>query len=116
MYAGVRSAPIHARRLRWKQVENGAPFACRLPWQPQEYTPKPARIELRAPGLAFKEPVLVNLLDGSVHSLPAPKNENGAVVFTNLPLFDFPLVIAESAEVAFVAKRTTPENDAIPRL
>ena len=71
---------------------------------------------LRAPGLAFKEPVLVNLLDGSVHPLPAPKDENGTVVFADLPLFDFPLVIVERAGVALSASRTAPDDDSIPSL
>lgn len=85
-------------------------------WLPQEYTPKPARISLRVPGATFITPVLVNLLDGSVQALPAPRDENGASVFADLPLFDFPLVIAERAEVAFGASRTTPAHDAIPTL
>lgn len=87
-----------------------------LPWQPQEYTPKPARISLRVPGAKFTAPVLVNLLDGSVQALPAPRDENGAAVFADLPLFDFPLVIAERAEVALGASRITPAHDAIPTL
>ena len=87
-----------------------------LPWQPQEYTPKPARITLRIPGAKFTAPVLVNLLDGSVHALPAPRNEDGAAVFADVPLFDFPLVIAERAEVSLRAQRATPANDAVPPL
>lgn len=98
------------------RAANGAAFlAYWLPWQPQEYTPKPARIALRAPGFAFKEPVLVNLLDGSVHSLPAPRQGNGAAVFADLPMFDFPLVIAERTEIALAKSPATPENEAIPR-
>ena len=87
-----------------------------LPWQPQEYTPKPAHVSLRLPGAKFVAPVLVNLLDGSVHALPAPRDESGVAVFADLPLFDFPLVIAERAEVSFGAVRTTPVQEAIPIL
>jgi len=87
-----------------------------LPWQPQEYTPKPAKITLSIPGAKFNAPVLVNLLDGSVHSLPPAREDNGASVFTDLPLFDFPLVIAELAEVALAHASATPANEAIPQL
>jgi hypothetical protein len=87
-----------------------------LPWQPQEYTPKPAHITLRVPGVKFTAPVLVNLLDGSVHSLPAPREETGAAVFADLPLFDFPLVIAERAEVSLATASATPAHEAIPQL
>ncbi len=99
------------------RAENGsALLAYWLPWQPQEYTPKPARITLRAPGFTVKNPVLVNLLDGSVHALPAPRVENGAAVFVDLPLFDCPLVIVERAMIGIGANASTPANDAIPRL
>jgi len=86
-----------------------------LPWQPQEYTPKPASITLRVPGAHFTEPVLVNLLDGSVHVLEAPREEKGAAVFSGLPLFDFPLVIVERANATWSPRRSTPVNDAIPQ-
>jgi hypothetical protein len=82
-----------------------------LPWQPQEYTLKPARITLFLPGIKFTAPVLVNLLDGSVHPLPAPRYENGGAVFADLPLFDFPLIVVERAEVSFGAGRSTPVDD-----
>lgn len=87
-----------------------------LPWQPQEYTPKPATITLRVPGAHFTEPVLVNLLDGSVHTLPAPQQAGADTVFDGLPLFDFPLVIVERTQAAFGPQRSTPGNDAIPQL
>ncbi|MDI1319115.1 MAG: hypothetical protein PSW75_02835 [bacterium] len=87
-----------------------------LPWQPQEYTPRPATITLRVPGAHFTEPVLVNLLDGSVHALATPRDENGMAIFTGLPLFDFPLVISERAQTALSPQRSTPGNDAIPQL
>jgi hypothetical protein len=85
-----------------------------VPWQPQEYTPKPARINLRVIGSKFNSPVLVNLLDGSVQSITTMHDENGVTVFNDLPLLDFPLVIAERSEVLLSANRSTPLNDAIP--
>jgi len=99
----------------YRAADGAALIAYWLPWQPQEFTPRPARIALRAPGLAFKEPVLVNLLDGSVHALPAPRTENGAAVFGDLPLFDFPLLIVECAEIKLAAVRTSPDNEAVPQ-
>lgn len=85
-----------------------------VPWQPQEYTPKPATITLRVPGLAFKEPVLVNLLDGSVHALSRPQQAGGDTIFTAVPLFDFPLVIVERSEAGLNPQRSTPAHEAIP--
>lgn len=86
-----------------------------LPWQPQEYTPKPARITLHLPAtLALREPVLVNLLDGSVHSLPAPRREGGDCVLPDLPMFDFPVVVAERAEVRVQPGPSAPTYDTTP--
>jgi len=100
----------------YRTAQGASLVAYWLPWQPQEYTPKPARISLQVPGVKFTAPVLVNLLDGSVQTLPMPRDENGVAVFADLPLFDFPVVIAERTEIALSAARSTPLHDAIPGL
>lgn len=87
-----------------------------LPWQPQEYTPKPARIDLTAPGLTFHDPVLVNLLDGAVYPLSAWSADAKGTTFRDLPMLDFPLVIAERGQVPLTPDRSIPANDAIPAL
>ncbi len=97
------------------RTERGAALvAYWIPWQPQEYTPRPARIELRIPGMTFRKPVIVNPLDGSVRSLAVPRREGDTAVFPDLPMFDFPLMIAEREEVKISARRCVPEQDAIP--
>ena len=100
----------------YRTAAGAALVAYWLPWQPQEYTPRPARVALRLPGLIFQDPVLVNLLDGSVRAVAPPHREGGASVFSDLPLFDFPLVLAERAEVPVTPVRSAPDNDAIPLL
>lgn len=95
--------------------QGAARVAYWLPWQPQEYTPKPATITLRLPGMEFKNPVLINLLDGSVHPLPTPQQDGTAAVFAGLPLFDFPLVIAERSTVNLITERPRPAHEAIPQ-
>ena len=99
----------------YRTARGAALVAYWLPWQPQEYTPRPARISLRVAGLAFKDPVLVNLLDGSVHALPLPKIDQNGSVFENVPMFDFPLVIVERTETIIGEMRTTPAHEAIPQ-
>ena len=85
-----------------------------LPWQPQEYTPRPARIELRIEDVAFSEPVLINLLSGEVRSLSKPKHNGAVTIFSGLPMLDFPIVIAERSEVPLTNHHTTLKNDAVP--
>ena len=97
------------------KTKSGSSFlAYWLPWQPQEYTPKPASISLRVPGVIYHEPVLVNLLAGSIHALPVPQTLGNDTIFSALPLFDFPLVIVERLEVDLNLQRTTPAHEAIP--
>jgi Glycosyl hydrolases family 39 len=100
----------------YRTAQGDSLLAYWLPWQPQEYTPRPARIELLTEGLGFRDPVLVNLLDGAVYSLPPPRADKDGARFVDLPMFDFPLVIAERSQVNCSPQRATPENDAIPAL
>lgn len=60
--------------------------------------------------------MLVNPLDGAVRSLPAPRREGEAPVLAGLPMFDFPLLIVERAELGLASARATPEHAGIPRL
>ncbi len=88
-----------------------------LPWHPQEYILRPAQIALSLPvEWELAEPVLVNLLDGSVHAVPRPRRATGGAswVFASLPLYDFPLVLADRADVPLVASPTSPPDDAVP--
>jgi hypothetical protein len=87
-----------------------------LPWQPQEYTPHPARVALTVTGMSFTEPVLVNLLSGEVRTLPVPARIAGGVRFEDLPLGDYPVIIAERGELELSLTRSTPVHDAIPQL
>jgi len=100
----------------FRKPSGGTLVAYWLPWQPQEYTPKPATVTIRVPGTVFKEPVLINLLDGSVHALPAPVVEGKDSVLSGLPLLDFPLAIAERSALSLSPSPAAPIHDAVPRL
>lgn len=54
-------------------------------------------VELTLPKARFTEPVLVDLLTGRVHALPTSQWKAGpeGVVFSDLPVYDAPLLIAE---------------------
>jgi hypothetical protein len=85
-----------------------------LPWQPQEYTPRPATASLRVRGAHFTAPVLINPLDGSVHEVPAHR-EGADTVFPAVPLLDSPLLLAERATLAVQPTRATPGHEAVPQ-
>lgn len=59
---------------------------------------QPARVTVTLPGVAIKQPVLVDLLDGRVYSVPAEACP-GEARFANLPLADSPLVLCDRSAV-----------------
>lgn len=78
----------------------GVPMATRFP---------PARVTLNWTGAEFGQPVLVDLLDGRVYTLPYEKRL-GQLRFANLPLADSPLVVCslESVELAVEQRGPAP--------
>ena len=68
-----------------------------LPWYPQEII-REGRITLAAGDAKFKDPVLIDLLDGEVHSVEFTVEDSG-ILFKNIPLADYPYVIVERGEV-----------------
>ncbi len=50
--------------------------------------------------LAPKQPVLVDMLRGGVYTLSNSRRENGRVVFTGLPLTDYPLVLVDRSQIS----------------
>jgi hypothetical protein len=105
------SVPLTAA---YRRADGATLIAWWLPWQPQEYTPRPARAALRVKS-HFADPVLVNPLDGSVQPV-AVTREGPDTVFASVPLFDFPLLIAERSTLVLQPQPATPYHDAIPRL
>lgn len=65
-----------------------------MPWQPQEVV-RPAVIDLAVTGAEWKDPVLVDLLDGKVYQI----GRGAGGVFPALPLADYPMVVCERSEV-----------------
>jgi hypothetical protein len=70
-----------------------------LPWNAQEYLPKLATIKIRLEGIQFKDPVMLDLLEGKVYEVNDFINENGNCTFNNLALADYPLLIVERKSI-----------------
>ncbi len=75
-----------------------------LPWHPQEYTPDPATINLELKDCLFKNPVRIDLLSGKVYKIDNMAINNGKTLFQDLPLSDYPFLIAEREEVDLEGK------------
>ena len=56
-------------------------------------------VNLKLSGITINEPLMVDLLDGNVFSIPEKKIErkNGTITFLDLPIYDSPVLLAESA-------------------
>jgi hypothetical protein len=69
-----------------------------LGWHPQEYTPKPATINLFLANVNMKTPVMVDLLTGKIYTIKdlQATTANGTI-FKGLPLLDYPFLIIEAA-------------------
>jgi len=70
-----------------------------LAWHPQEYTPDPATIELELENCKFDKPVRIDLLSGEVFEITDFEMTSGKIVFKNMPLSDYPFIIAELDEL-----------------
>ena len=69
-----------------------------LPWFPQETLEQYATVSLEV-DVDFKEPVLLNLLTGSVYEVEKFERTVDGVKFKGLPLADFPMALAERSEI-----------------
>ena len=69
-----------------------------LPWIPQETISEFASVVLDV-GLEFRDPVLLDLLTGSVYAVDDYQSSGGKTHFGSLPLADYPLIISERNEV-----------------
>lgn len=69
------------------------------------FATRPVRVEV--PGLAFEEPVWVDLVSGRIYEIPADRitRSAGVTVFHGLPLYDAPTLIAEKAAVLSADER-----------
>ncbi|MBC8127159.1 MAG: beta-galactosidase [Gloeobacteraceae cyanobacterium ES-bin-144] len=58
-------------------------------------------VEVTAKSIKFKEPVWVDLVSGRIYEIPAAsiKSSGGDTVFTNIPFYDAPVLIAEKSLV-----------------
>ena len=80
-------------------TESGAGLvAYWLPWHPQEII-REGSVMLALKGLSFKDPILIDLLSGEVYPLEQVPGPDGSATFDNIPLADFPFVIAEKSEI-----------------
>jgi hypothetical protein len=78
--------------------EKSAFLAYWLPWFPQETVAQYATVSLKV-ATGFKEPVLLDLLRGDVYALETFEADSGKTKFKGLPLADYPMAIAERAEL-----------------
>jgi hypothetical protein len=82
----------------FKTEENDYLIAYWLPWHGQEYLPELASINLSV-NARFDDPVLIDLLSGKIYQLDKPEVENNSSVFKDLPLADYPMVLAEKKQI-----------------
>ena len=58
-------------------------------------------VRLSVPGVAFKEPVWMDMITGRVYEIDAKdvETKDGATIFKRLPIWDSPILLAERGQV-----------------
>ena len=74
-----------------------------LPWHPQEII-KPATIDFKIYNLKFKNPVLIDPINGEVYKLKQESGNPGDLILKNIPLTDYPMIIAEQEDIEINCK------------
>ena len=92
----------------WRKKQSGAVVAA--VWQkdaPPRESNATTPTDLAIEGVTFTEPVLADLLTGSVFAIPRDRwsRQGEAVTFKQLPLYDSPVLIAEKAALAIQSER-----------
>ncbi len=75
------------------------PFNFAQNYQGKCYAPRTDATLSVPEALAPRQPVLVDMLRGGVYALANSRRENGRVIFTGLPLTDYPLVLTDRADI-----------------
>lgn len=88
----------------YRTASGQALLAYWLPWHPQEII-KTATIDLEVNDVAFKNPVLVDLLTGMVYKLDQVVRNGQSTLFQNVPLADYPFIIVERDELQLTAAK-----------
>ena len=86
------SVPLMAS---YENAEGKKLIAWWLPWHMSEYLPKLATIDLTILSAGFKNPVMIDLLEGKVYEVREIEESTGETGYRNLPLADVPFIICE---------------------
>jgi hypothetical protein len=87
-----------ARAYAFERRDDGAllvPYSL-VPRPPVERVESTCNLWVGAQAAAFDRPVLVDMIDGTVRQLDAPRAENGELVFERLPITDYSLVLTDA--------------------
>lgn len=72
-----------------------------LPWNAQEFIPKPAIVNLSLEGIQFSDPVLIDLMTGDVFEIDNYSKEGQNCSFSQIALTDYPLLVVERNSIKF---------------
>jgi hypothetical protein len=92
------SVPLAAT---FKTEEDKGFVAYWLPWNAQENIAEAATISMTISNLVFSEPVLVDLLSGTVSEISQYQVEGHGIKFSELPLLDYPFCIVDKEMIDF---------------
>lgn len=82
----------------FRRRDDGALFVSYslVPRPPVDRVESTCNLRVSGPVAAFSEPVLVDMIDGTVRRVKAPRRENDGVVFERLPIADYSMVLTDA--------------------
>lgn len=88
---------VDARAYVFRRRDDGALFVpySLIPRSPVERVESTCNLRVELPATAFSQPVLVDMIDGTVRRVKAPQVEGGELLFEHLPITDYSLVLTD---------------------
>lgn len=89
---------VDARAYAFRRRDDGALFVpySLAPRPPVDRVESTCNLRIGGTASAFSEPVLVDMIDGTVRRVKAPRTETDGLVFESLPITDYSLVLTDA--------------------
>ena len=96
-----------ARAYAFRRRDDGAMFVpySLVPRPPVERVESTCNLRIPCPAAAYTQPVLVDMIDGTVRQVNGPRTEGEELVFERLPITDYSLLLADERSL-----RTQPHS------
>ena len=89
---------VEARAYAFRRSDDNALFVpySLAPRPPVDRVESTCSLRVDVPATNFREPVLVDMIDGTVQRVPPPRREKNGLLFERLPITDYSMVLTDA--------------------